>query len=704
MSIDPSLSKKRSPDPQYQVALSQQRYGSSPERDSLKGNVSEMSNKGIRPPDSAFANNFLRGKHGERNIPNHGEHAQFRSRNEAAANTFSQGGYLRRPHDAGYGMQGYAQRPLEDTTQRSKTMPSTISETIMDFNPNRDYADQTSGRSPNQFIASGHSKGNNSGERYVIQQQRPPMPMRSHSTETSSNHYGSAQQRQERGPQKVHAQHNSLGEVLDSYYAPPQQSYSRFGGNAVRHQQPTEERMPDFDVLPELESNHKRGTSIDQHLKSQQETPKTSSRHYNDFNARKARSPVSRALPEIPRSKSSPNLNFQHGPVAELDSDFKFELPGSVPAMPQQHSPHNGRTYNDGQAANRPNLLVQSQNLQRDTRLQDQNYIQSQGIKSTGTSPVTYQDPSQYEKIALGSSRQNNVFENRLPQSPSSVPSPPLANGAPFNPDALPQHPAPVRAGLLQNAPPTQPPKPPPMRRYDNGSSPLQEISPTQSPQTSRSSRQGENSPPVTYAELERLKQDARAHPSDHKIQMVLAKRLAEAALVLADEGGRADQKTSVKNRERYMADAQRVLKKLIQNGYPEAMFFYGDCHSRGALGLNADAREAFGLYQSAAKAGHAQAAYRVAVCCEMGLDEGGGTKRDPLKAMQWYQRASTLGDTPAMYKMGIIQLKGLLGQPKNPAEALTWLKQAAERADKENPHALHELVSPYADLYLLWK
>ncbi|KAJ2965612.1 hypothetical protein NUW58_g10854 [Xylaria curta] len=44
------------------------------------------------------------------------------------------------------------------------------------------------------------------------------------------------------------------------------------------------------------------------------------------------------------------------------------------------------------------------------------------------------------------------------------------------------------------------------------------------------------------------------------------------------------------------------------------------------------------------------------------------------------------------MYKVGMILLKGLLGQQRNPREAIGWLKRAAERADAENPHALHEL------------
>lgn len=158
----------------------------------------------------------------------------------------------------------------------------------------------------------------------------------------------------------------------------------------------------------------------------------------------------------------------------------------------------------------------------------------------------------------------------------------------------------------------------------------------------------------------------------------------------------RADQRTRNKHRERYITDAYKIVKKLSSSGYLEATFYLADAYSRGSLGLEADMREAFGLYQTAAKAGHAQAAYRVAVCCEIGQEEGGGTRRDPVKAMQWYKRAATLGDTPAMYKMGIIQLKGLLGQPMNPKEAIEWLKKAADRADKENPHALHELVSPY--------
>ena len=271
-----------------------------------------------------------------------------------------------------------------------------------------------------------------------------------------------------------------------------------------------------------------------------------------------------------------------------------------------------------------------------------------------------------------------------------SGPSPQQGGMAPrTTPEALPSHPPPVRAGLIPNSVVNLANnKPTPVRNYNNSG-------PVSTPQTSVSSTPAAESkpaglPPVTLEELERLRTVIKNNPNDQATQLILAKRLVEASIDLVAK--LPDQRQRNKARERYIMDAHKVLKKLVAVQNPEAMFYLADCHGRGALGLEADNKEAFSLYQSAAKAGHAAAAYRTAVCCELGNDEGGGTRKDPLKAIQWYKRAATLGDTPAMYKMGMIQLKGLLGQPKNPREAVGWLKRAAERADVENPHALHEL------------
>lgn len=258
--------------------------------------------------------------------------------------------------------------------------------------------------------------------------------------------------------------------------------------------------------------------------------------------------------------------------------------------------------------------------------------------------------------------------------------------------------PPPVRPGLLGNPAPqqrgpsgTSMQQQPPMRQQQPP--PTMQPVPQAAPRSQRTSTSSEeNKAPVTIAELNQMREHFKEHPNDFALGLRFSKRLVEAAKVLSDEGGRADPKTVARNRERYINDAHKVVKKMVNAGSTEAMFYMADCYGQGSLGLPVDAKEAFHLYQSAAKMNHPQSAYRVAVCCELGTEDGGGTRRDPMKAIQWYKRAATLGDTPAMYKMGMILLKGLLGQQRDPRQAVSWLKRAAERADKDNPHALHEL------------
>lgn len=268
---------------------------------------------------------------------------------------------------------------------------------------------------------------------------------------------------------------------------------------------------------------------------------------------------------------------------------------------------------------------------------------------------------------------------------PGSLPPNPSPSQS-ANPDALPSHPTPVRPGLMADSVVNVANKPPPVRTYGTSSP-----APTMNSGPPSTATPSEPPPdPVTSEELERLRVIVKADPNDQETGLRFAKRLVEAADVLVPNV--ADPKTRARSRDRYLADAYKVLKKLANAQNKEAMFFFADCIGRSLFSNDPDHKEAFTLYQSAAKLGHAAAAYRTAVCCEIGHEDGGGTRKDPLKAIQWYKRAATLGDTPAMYKMGMIQLKGLLGQPKNPREAIGWLKRAADQSTGENPHALHEL------------
>ncbi|KAK3071372.1 hypothetical protein LTR53_008751 [Teratosphaeriaceae sp. CCFEE 6253] len=255
------------------------------------------------------------------------------------------------------------------------------------------------------------------------------------------------------------------------------------------------------------------------------------------------------------------------------------------------------------------------------------------------------------------------------------------------NPDALPHHPVSVRPGLMDGGGAQHSGQPVSVRQYD--------AAPTVAHARQASTEQ-RPAQPMTFQELDQLRAAVNANPSNNKQALLLAKRLVEASTILASEGGRADPKTTARNREKYILEAHKRIKKLSAAGYPDAQFYLADCYGQGSLGLEVDTKEAFNMYQAAAKQGHPQAAYRTAVCCEMGPDEGGGTRRDFAKAVQWYRRAAALGDVAAMYKLGSILLKGLLGQPRNIGESVTWLKRSAEHADKDHPHALHELGTLY--------
>ena len=108
---------------------------------------------------------------------------------------------------------------------------------------------------------------------------------------------------------------------------------------------------------------------------------------------------------------------------------------------------------------------------------------------------------------------------------------------------------------------------------------------------------------PVTVVELNTLREGFKNNPNDHALGLRFAKRLVEAASVLSSEHGRADAKQTAKNRERYIFDATKVVKKLVSSNYTNAMFYLADCYGQGLLGLPVDPKEAFLLYQSASEA-----------------------------------------------------------------------------------------------------
>ena len=455
-----------------------------------------------------------------------------------------------------------------------------------------------------------------------------------------------------------HKPEESISDFYDSYYDVPDP--------APRRTQSNKSEMQNSDAFPVQPVAHRRAGSFDGHIQS---GPGTQPRETSFEQGQNGYQQVK------PMKSQTDNRARTQPQAAVFDMAKESPMPSAYPPQgypedgyPPQNGQYNGQQSQRGQPPGQGYGDVNQPAPQNDLPPRNASAMpRTNGLPSGPSSGF-----------------------NGLPGGPSPHGAP--ANGLPRqnppgNVEPLPSHPPPVRAGLIPNSVAAQANnKPPPVRNYNNVNL-AQQPAPSQQPAPQQAPA---GSSPVTLQELEQLRNTTKLNPDDLATQMILARKLVEAAEVLVP--AIPDQRARNKARERYIMDAHKLLKKLVAAQNTDAMFYLADCYGRGALGLETDNKEAFSLYQSAAKLGLAAAAYRTAVCCELGNEEGGGTRKDPLKAIQWYKRAAMLGDTPAMYKMGMIQLKGLLGQPKNPREAVGWLKRAAERADAENPHALHEL------------
>ncbi|KAF3902401.1 hypothetical protein ABW20_dc0107510 [Dactylellina cionopaga] len=259
----------------------------------------------------------------------------------------------------------------------------------------------------------------------------------------------------------------------------------------------------------------------------------------------------------------------------------------------------------------------------------------SQGARSNNSTEATLTQESSGRNASLSTSRPppQRVYPNQRPPDHnklaqySQATAPSSVTVGSDDPDALPEHPAPIRPGLVQDAPSTQ-------------SGAAQHILPTNqvNPLVSQGKMSIHDIGPVTFDMLNLMRNEIASKPANQpanpSLQFRFAKRLLEASFTLVH-----------------------------------------DSDSKAAR-------------RSPAKLNHPPSAYRTAVCCEIGA----GTKKEPQKAVQWYRKAATLGDTAAMYKVGMILHNGLLGQQRNDREAIVWLKRAAEQADEDNPHSLHQL------------
>ena len=152
---------------------------------------------------------------------------------------------------------------------------------------------------------------------------------------------------------------------------------------------------------------------------------------------------------------------------------------------------------------------------------------------------------------------------------------------------------------------------------------------------------------PFTLASLEEARTFARHQPDNLGFQMDYAFALTKASRLFGKSGSQA----AISKFATWNAEGHKVLKNLIaQHPSPQTSFLMATCLAEGLLNFPEDYDKAYSAFQSAAKAGHVEAMYRIAMCAELGI----GTKRDAQRAFQFYRKAATAGSTGGCFKLGV--------------------------------------------------
>lgn len=151
---------------------------------------------------------------------------------------------------------------------------------------------------------------------------------------------------------------------------------------------------------------------------------------------------------------------------------------------------------------------------------------------------------------------------------------------------------------------------------------------------------------------------------------------------------GRGDEspyvETSNVTSQDLIREARKILEQLAGRSFPYAQYYLGDGYFSGYFNKGKeDHTQAFQLFIAASKHGHAESSYRAALCYEFGW----GTKKNVLKAQDFYRAAATKNHPGAMTRLGRAGLTGDLGEATE-KEAIKWLQRATESADIQHNDA----------------
>lgn len=145
-----------------------------------------------------------------------------------------------------------------------------------------------------------------------------------------------------------------------------------------------------------------------------------------------------------------------------------------------------------------------------------------------------------------------------------------------------------------------------------------------------------------------------------------------------------------------FLEEARCALRKAAKCGYHDAEYLLGDAYSIGLFNTGRpDHRRALKYFEAAAKAKHADAAYRTAACYR----KGWGCTADARKVVKYTEIAALNAHPVAMMEYGMYLFHGMMGEPTDintKKKGLSWLKRATECATESSCGAPYELATIY--------
>jgi TPR repeat protein len=138
-------------------------------------------------------------------------------------------------------------------------------------------------------------------------------------------------------------------------------------------------------------------------------------------------------------------------------------------------------------------------------------------------------------------------------------------------------------------------------------------------------------------------------------------------------------------------SDLPLAYKKFLaaaKEGHADSQFNVALMYERG-IGVSKDEKEAFVWYGKAASQGNAAAQFNLGVLYE----NGRGTKIDFAKANEWYRKASVQGDALAIGNLGMLYMRGQ-GVKENKVAGVALLLVSATLDPSPENHAKRNLTA----------